>query len=123
MVQEANSQDRFKGGENTTLVKNDFKKINLNGGKHYFAFKGANIFGEMLEIDIETCTGGFCVAIYDEIPSPLEGKICVNSPDDIYLLDILGILPRSDEVWEKALEIANTLAEKWVRIKLDSTHP
>lgn len=107
----------------TYLVKSDFKKINLDGRRHYFAFKGVNIFGEQLEIDIETCTGGFCVAIYDDMPSLLEGKICVGSDDDRYLVDIFGILPRSDEVWEKAIEIANTLAEKWVRIKRDSTHP
>lgn len=115
------------------LVKDDFKKVFLGDSpcaygkidlktkavvmitdkRHFYAFKGVNDLGEQLEIDLEPCVGGFCVAIFDDVPNILGDKICVGDHDLAYLFDILGIMPRSDEVWDKALEIANAFAEKY----------
>ncbi len=93
-----------------TLRKSNFNRIPLDQGKHYFQYKSKNAFGVDIEIDLEPCVGGFCVAVYGGVPdilgpNLLEPKICTNS--DGYELDIFGLWEREPEVWEKALELAN----------------
>lgn len=85
--------------KNNQLEKEDFVK-EYTDFRFYHAFKN-----EKIEIDIEPCQGGFCIAVYDYKKDLLEPKHCLDVEG--YQSDIWGIRPRSKFVWNKAIEIAN----------------
>ncbi|KPQ42189.1 MAG: hypothetical protein MPEBLZ_03239 [Candidatus Methanoperedens nitroreducens] len=80
------------------LERKDFKKQFVDFRFYYFFNNGK------IEICIVPCVGGFCVEVYDEKIDQLD-KECVNAQG--YDLDVFGIRPRSELVWNKAIEIAN----------------
>ncbi len=81
------------------LERKDFVK-QFTDFRFYYSFKN-----EKIEIVIQPCFGGFCVAVYDLDEMELEPKKCTDFEG--YLSDLWGIRPRSNFVWERALEIAN----------------
>jgi len=71
---------------------------------HYFS----HIMPDGKEICLETCMGGYCVALYDKEGGNLIGeKTCTNLEG--YELSFIGenFNMRTGEALEKAIEIAN----------------
>ncbi len=106
------------------LRREHFIRNDLDKEHYYYSF---GIPG--LEICMEPCAAGFDVAIYtdnDGIPqyekSAIEPKRCTETGDYTQIDALFG--DRKDEDWNKALEIANELfdkfADKFVRDRYES---
>lgn len=93
------------------LTRKDFTRIDMDKEHKYYSFKTKKI-----EICIEPCAGGFCVALYSLAPHPidrnlLEPRKCTNC--DGFLSSLAKMLgERNDEVWGKALVIANEIYKR-----------
>lgn len=98
---------------NKLLARTDFIRINLDKEHYYYSFKTNKI-----EICIEPCAGGFCVAPYSLASHPLDKEMleprkCTNC--DGFLSSLATMLgERNEEVWGKALVIANELYRRFV---------
>lgn len=113
-----NKQAKEPGKE--TLVRADFKKILIKGvNKFYWSFKSMTL---ELEVCLEPCLGGFCIAIYENKfsgvpvePELKEKKVCTNIelPEKMFRKELIeGTQERSEETWEKGLKIANNFWRK-----------
>ncbi len=93
------------------FYRSDFKKVNLEQGKYYYQIKT-----QIIEIDLEPCAGGFCVAIYYRNTVFDEWKLyfpkqCTNHEGyDQSYNSLIG--ERRQETWDEALKIAGELFEK-----------
>lgn len=88
------------------LTRKDFTRIDLDKDHYYYSFKM-----DKIEICIEPCVGGFCVAPYDLHNEILEPRKCTNC--DGFLSSLAKMLEeRNDDVWEKALVIANEIYKR-----------
>ncbi len=93
---------------NKVLARTDFIRINLDKLHYYYSFKSSGI-----EICIEPCAGGFCVAAYNEDKTMLESRKCTNC--DGYLDSYQAIFgERREDTWTKALVIANELYRRFI---------
>ncbi|SNQ59668.1 hypothetical protein [Candidatus Methanoperedens nitratireducens] len=89
------------------FIREDFKRVNLEPGKYYYQIKT-----QILEIDIEPCAGGFCVAIYYPDQKLAFPKKCTNHEGyDQSINSLVG--ERREETWDKALKIAGELFDKF----------
>lgn len=85
-----------------------FIRIDLDKEHYYYSF-GVPGF----EICLEPCAAGFDVAIYGEHKEMLEPRRCTDSNGYLESMDaIFG--DRKDEDWNKALEIADELLDKYM---------
>lgn len=99
---------------NRVLNKTSFIRIVLDPVHYYYSFKSS-----MVEICLEVCAGGFCVAAYDENEMMLESRKCTNC--DGYLESLPAMFgERTDDTWVKALEIANDIYKRFIVDKIDS---
>jgi hypothetical protein len=86
------------------LVLGNFKREGAQGSfDHYFSFKDNNI-----EICLEACMGGYCIAMYDKAQNLLKPKVCTNIDMSIGQL-MPGFSVMTGEALVKAVEIANEL--------------
>lgn len=100
---------------NRVLTRSDFIRIDLDKEHYYYSFKS----GDRVEICLEPCAGGFCVAAYNEDQMMLEPRKCTNC--DGYLESVYAMFgERRDDAWVKALEIANDLYKRFIVDKIDS---
>lgn len=94
------------------LTQKDFTRITLDNDHYYYSHKT-----DKIEICIEPCAGGFCVAPYSIAPDPLdkdllEPRKCTDC--DGFLRSLAAMLgERNEEVWEKALVIANDIHKRY----------
>ena len=115
-----NDDDSFKAGHieiirlsrelmiNRVLSRKDFIRKELDKDHYYYSFVHDDI-----EICLEPCAGGFCVAPYNEGFMKLEPVKCTDC--DGYLSSFPAMFgERTDETWVKALEIANDLYKRYV---------
>lgn len=100
--------------ESLKFKREHFIRIQMDLYHYYYSF-GVPGF----ELCLEPCAEGFDVAIYtdnDGIPqfekSSLEPKRCTETGDYTQIDDLFG--DRKDEDWNKALEIADELLEKYI---------
>lgn len=99
---------------NRVLNRANFIRINLDPLHYYYSFKSGEV-----EICLEVCAGGFCVAAYSEDKMMLEPRKCTNC--DGYLGSLPAMLgTRTDDTWAKALEIANDLYKRFIVDDIDS---
>ncbi len=102
------------------LIRSDFKRILIKGAnKSYWSFKSTTL---ELEVCLEPCLGGFCVAIYgnkysiiQEAPELKEKKVCTNIelPEKLFKKELIeGTQERNEETWDKGLKIANSIWRK-----------
>jgi hypothetical protein len=94
--------------DNKVLSRSDFIRIDLDPVHYYCSFRSDDI-----EICLEPCAGGFCVAAYNNDKTKLEPGKCTNH--DGYL-DSAGAMfgERKEDTWKIALEIANDLYRRIV---------
>lgn len=98
---------------NRVLTQTDFIRIYLDKEHYYYSFEH-----DPVEICIEPCAGGFCVAPYSLAPHPLDKEMleprkCTNC--DGYLSSAQAIFgERREDTWNKALVIANELYRRFV---------
>lgn len=113
--------------EKDKLIRSDFKKVHLKGegNKYYFSWV-SHI--SSVEICLEPCFSGFCVAAYKKNPSDyryapgeerdpfgpdiIDKKICTNMNlgEKFFMKELMeGTQERSSKIWHKALEIANEI--------------
>ena len=98
---------------NRVLTRSDFIRIDLDKEHYYYSFK------HEVEICLEPCAGGFCVAAYNEDQMMLEHRKCTNC--DGYLESVSAMFgERRDDAWVKALVIANDLYKRFIVDKIDS---
>ena len=96
--------------DNKVLARSDFIRIDLDPVHYYCSFRSDDI-----EICLEPCAGGFCVAAYNENEdkTKLEPGKCTNC--DGYLESAGAMFgERREDTWKKALEIANDLYRRIV---------
>lgn len=93
---------------NRVLSRTDFIRKDLDKDHYYYSFVHDDV-----EICLEPCAGGFCVAVYNEGLMKLEPEKCTNC--DEYLSSLPAMFgERTDDTWVKALEIANELYKRYV---------
>jgi len=93
---------------NRVLSRTDFIRKDLDKEHYYYSFVHDDV-----EICLEPCAGGFCVAVYNEGLMKLEPEKCTNC--DGYLSSVTAMFgERTDETWVKALETANDLYKRYV---------
>lgn len=93
---------------NKVLTRADFIRIDLDPPHYYYSFKSGDI-----EICIELCAGGFCVAPYNGDKTMLEPRKCTHSEG--YLSSAQAIFgERRQDTWNKALVIANDLYKRFI---------
>lgn len=115
-----NDDDSFKAGHievirltrelmiNRVLSRKDVIRKDLDKDHYYYSFVHDDI-----EICLEPCAGGFCVAVYNEGFMKLEPEKCTNC--DGYLSSFTAMFgERTDETWVKALEMANDLYKRYI---------
>lgn len=103
------------------LNREDFRKIHLKytGAKHYFSYS----FQPYQELCLEPCMNGFEVVVYGKNELLLD-KVCTDLTKNIFRQrgktktdekNLItrelqhGTLERSEEAWDKAVDIANKL--------------
>lgn len=105
------------------LKREHFIRVDLDKDHHYYSF-GIN---EIFEICLEPCAAGFDVALFTCVSDPtmrslIEPKQCTKTGDYTRIDALFG--DRKDEDWNRALEIANELfdkfTEKFVRDRYES---
>lgn len=83
---------------NRVLSRTDFIRVELDKEHYYYSF----VHDDDIEICLEPCAGGFCVAVYNEGIMKLEPEKCTNC--DWYLSSVTALFgERTDETWIKAL--------------------
>jgi len=93
------------------LIREDFTRVDMGKNHYYYSLKT-----DKIEICIEPCAGGFCVAPYSLAPDPLDKELleprkCTEC--DGFLSSLAKMLgERNDAVWEKALEYANDIHKR-----------
>lgn len=89
-----------------TLTLKDFKRIHLEGTiAHYFEFETKDFV-----ICMESCLGGYCVAIYDVSREHLlEEKFCT---DHRKRNGVAGLI----EIYDKAIKKAQQYYDKYSKI-------
>lgn len=93
---------------NRVLSRKDFIRKDLDKDHYYFSFVHDDI-----EICLEPCAGGFCVAVYNDGLMKLEPEKCTNC--DGYLSSLPAMFgERTEETWVKALETANDLYKRYI---------
>ena len=98
---------------NRVLNKTNFIRIDLDKEHYYYSFK------HEVEICLEPCAGGFCVAAYNEDQMMLEPRKCTNC--DGYLESVYAMFgERKDDAWIRALVIANDLYKRFIVNVIDS---
>lgn len=96
------------------LSKVSFIRIALDSVHYYYSFKGDDV-----EICLEPCAGGFCVAAYNEKSILLEPRKCTSCNG--YLDSIQAMFgERKDDTWTTALVTANDLYKRYIVDKIDS---
>ena len=99
---------------NRVLNRTNFLRIDLDKEHYYYSFKR-----EQIEICLEPCAGGFCVAAYNEDETMLEPRKCTDC--DGYLESVYAMFgERRDDAWTKALVIANDLYKRFIIDVIDS---
>lgn len=94
--------------DNKVLSRSDFIRIDLDPVHQYYSFRSDDI-----EICLEPCAGGFCVAAYDKDKTRLEPGKCTNRNG--YLESASAMFgERREDTWKQALEIANDLYRRIV---------
>lgn len=89
------------------LVREDFTRVDLEPGKYYYRF-----ICNLLEIDIEPCAGGFCVAIFDMKQKHVFPRQCTEH--EVYDRSYEALIgERRKETWDRALEIAGERLDKF----------
>lgn len=92
----------------TNFKREHFIRIDIDTEHYYYSF-GVPGF----EICLEPCAGGFDVRIYDKEGKLIDPGVCTNS--DGYLNSAEAMFgDRKDEDWNKALEIADELLDKYM---------
>lgn len=81
---------------------------------HYFSFKETSASGS-IEICLEECTQGYCVAIYDGKESLLVDfpKVCTDIPNMMEMQIVPGYSLGSGEALFKAIAIANDIYKRY----------
>ncbi len=98
---------------NRVLNRTNFIRINLDSLHYYYSFKSNEV-----EICLEPCAGGFCVAPYDQDEIQLEPRKCTNCSG--YLESEQAMFgERRDDAWVNALETANELYRRYVIDKIE----
>lgn len=93
---------------NRVLSRKDFIRKDLDKDHYYYSFVHDDI-----EICLEPCAGGFCVAVYNDGLMKLEPEKCTNC--DGYLSSFTAMFgERTEETWVKALETANDLYKRYI---------
>lgn len=94
--------------ENKVLARSDFIRIDLDPVHYLCSFRSDDI-----EICLEPCAGGFCVAAYNEDKTRLEPQKCTNHGG---YLESAGAMfgERREDTWKQALEFANDLYRRIV---------
>ena len=96
------------------LTRDRFTRIDLDKYHYFYSLKVPGF-----EICLEPCAAGFDVCIYTDAAEAFlkklqEGKICTETGDYTTSAEAL-FGDRKDEDWNKALEIANELLNKYVK--------
>lgn len=92
---------------NKVLSRKDFIRKDLDKDHYYYSFVHDDI-----EICLEPCAGGFCVAVYNDGLMKLEPEKCTNC--DGYLSSTTALFgERTEDTWVKALETANDLYKRY----------
>lgn len=94
--------------DNKILARSDFIRIDLDPVHYYCSF-----WSDDIEICLEPCAGGFCVAAYREDKTRFEPQKCTNHNG--YLESSQAMFgERREDTWKQALEIANDLYQRIV---------
>lgn len=97
------------------LTIGDFKREGCKGSfDHYFSFKEESQSGS-IEICLEACLEGYCVAIYDGKESLLVDfpKECTKIEGMLDMQIMSGFSLGSGEALEKAVDIANKIYKRY----------
>ncbi len=93
------------------LKREKFTRVDMDKEHYYYSFKT-----DTIEICIEPCAGGFCVAPFSLASDPLdkdmlEPRKCTNSEGYLRSAKVL-LGDRKKEDWDKALEYANDIHKR-----------
>jgi hypothetical protein len=97
------------------LTIGSFKREGEPGSfQHYFSFKETDETGS-IEICLEACMAGYCVAIYDGKGSLLVDfpKVCTEIEGMMEAQIMPGFSLGSGEALEKAVKIANEIYQRY----------
>ena len=108
------------------ITRSDFHRVDLKGmgGRYYYSYSDRWLG---IELCLEACLNGFDVAMYNKDNFLIGKKICTNlkgpifkdQKDQISEEEFIqrelryGILERTEQVWDKALKIANRLLRSY----------